>query len=164
MKTSLIAAIGKNRELGKDNDLIWKIPEDLKRFREITRGHPIIMGRKTWDSLPTKPLPSRVNIIISRMKSSIAGKLPDVYFESSLEDAIKLAKTKENEEIFIIGGGQIFQQAIEKGLVDKLYLTIVDATSEADIYFPEYSGFKKVVFEKVGEFGGHKYKFIDIEK
>lgn len=162
MKISIIAAIGKNRELGKGNRLIWHIQEDLQRFRELTKGHPIIMGRKTWDSLPAKPLLDRTSIVVSRQ----AGKLfqgATVIF--SLEHAIDLAKSAPGgDEVFIIGGGQIYEQAIKKGLADKLYLTIIDAGFDADTFFPDYSEFKKVVFEKSGESEGYKYKFLDLEK
>lgn len=159
MKVSIIAAIGRNRELGKDNNLLWHIGEDLKRFRELTKGHSIIMGRKTWESLPIKPLPNRYNIVITRnLKFNPVGA--DVC--TSIEDAIKKAKEIEKDEIFIIGGGQIYQQAI--GLADKLYLTIIDAQKDADTFFPPYPDFKKVVFEKAGESEGYKYKFLELEK
>ena len=156
MKISLIAAIGKNRELGKNNDLIWKIPEDLKRFREITRGHAIIMGRKTWDSLPTKPLPNRSNIVITR---DTGFKADGAIACSSIEQALEKAG---DGEIFVIGGGQIFKQAMP--FADKLYLTVVDANSDADTFFPDYSAFTRVVFEKEAESEGQKYKFIDLER
>lgn len=158
MKISIIAAIGKNRELGKDNKLIWRIPEDLKRFHEITKGHTVIMGRKTWESLPIKPLSNRYNIVVTKNLKFVAVGA-DVC--DSIEGAIK--KAGENE-IFIIGGGQIYKEAIEKGLVDKLYLTIVDGSFDADTFFPDYSEFKKVISEKSGESEGHKYKFVDLEK
>lgn len=159
MKVSLIAAIGKNRELGKDNRLLWHIKEDLQRFRDITRGHTVIMGRKTWESLPTRPLPNRFNIVITR---DIKFKAEGAVVCGSIEQAIE--KAGSNDEIFIIGGGQIYKEAMEKGLADKLYLTVIDAGSDADTFFPDYSDFKKVVFEKSGESGGYKYKFLDLER
>ncbi|MDP2586134.1 MAG: dihydrofolate reductase [Candidatus Levybacteria bacterium] len=179
MKVSIIAAIGKNKELGKDNKLIWHIKEDLQRFRNLTKWHPIIMGRKTWDSLPLKPLLNRTNIVITRdLSFSLAGgRLAKL--ARSLEDAIEIAKKKKgSEEIFIIGGGQIFKEAMEKKLVDKLYLTIVEARLpspegeanggqgdfDADTFFPDYSNFKKVVFEQSGESGGYKYKFLELTR
>ncbi|MCX6792345.1 MAG: dihydrofolate reductase, partial [Candidatus Gottesmanbacteria bacterium] len=99
---SIIAVIGKNRELGKDNDLIWNLPGDLKRFRRITSGHPVIMGRKTFQSIG-HPLPNRVNFVISRDQSFTAEGITVI---SSLDEAIEKAKSAQGaEEIFIIGGG-----------------------------------------------------------
>ena len=169
MKVSIIAAIGKNRELGKDNKLIWHIKEDLQRFKSLTSGHPIIMGRKTWDSLPFKPLPNRTNIVVTRDSSfSFAGgRLAKL--GGSLEEAVEIAKNAPGgEEIFIIGGGQIYQQAMEKGLVDKLYLTLVDSPPaggfEADTFFPDYSQFKTIISEEKKESDGYKYTFLELEK
>ena len=175
MKISIIAAIGKNRELGKDNKLLWHISEDFKRFKALTSGHSIIMGRKTWESLPIKPLSNRINIIVTQnskfktqnYKSKL--KTEKILIANSVELGIELAKKeKGGEEIFIIGGGQIYRQAIEKGLADKLYLTIIDAPSadgfEADTFFPDYSEFKKIVFEQEGSTEKYKYKFLELEK
>lgn len=161
MMISLIAAIGTNRALGKNNDLIYKIPEDLKRFKEITKGHPIIMGRKTFESIG-RPLPNRANIVVTSHKSQVVRE--EIKTANSLEQAIEEArKSPGPEEIFVIGGGQIFEQAIS--LADKLYLTIIDESPEADVYFPEYSQFKKVVFQESHETTqGLKYKFLDLEK
>lgn len=161
MKISLIAAIGRNRELGKNGKMPWHISEDFKRFKAITSGHPIIMGRKTWESLPTKPLPNRFNIILSRSGSRT---YPNVIFSTDLREALDFVKKEfpDEKEIFIIGGGQIFEQAIS--LADKLYLTVIDENFDADTFFPDYSQFKKVVFKKEGEQGTYKYKFLDLER
>lgn len=157
MKISLIAAIASgNRALGKDNDLIYKIPEDLKRFKEITSGHAIIMGRKTYESIG-HPLPNRINIVITRDPNF---KAEGVVVVHSLDEALK--QINESGEVFIIGGGQIYQEAIK--MADKLYLTIVEGNPEADTFFPDYSEFKKVVSEESHESEGHKYKFITLEK
>ena len=166
MKVSIIAAIGKNRELGKDNKLLWHIPEDFKRFKTLTSGHPIIMGRKTWDSLPIKPLPNRYNIVIT---STANYEAKGAVVCNSLEDALRRALLAQgDDECFVIGGGQIYKEALEKGLVDKLYLTIVDAPSadgfDADTFFPDYSEFKKVVFEQKGQSSGYKYRFLELER
>lgn len=156
----MIAAIASgNRALGKDNQLIYKIPEDLKRFKEITSGHTIIMGRKTFESIG-KPLPNRNNIIITKDPLYTAEGGVIVH---SLEEALRLASlTQDSEEIFIIGGGQIYKDAIEKA--DKLYLTIIEGNPDADTFFPDYSEFKKVVFEQSHKYNGLKYKFIDLER
>lgn len=159
MKISIIAAIGKNRELGKDNKLIWHIKEDLQRFKSFTKGHPIIMGRKTWESLPFKPLPNRTNIVVTRDKQQITS---GAVVCSSIEEALAKAREIEKSETFIIGGGQIYQQALP--FADKLYLTIVNGDFDADTFFPDYSEFKKVVFEQAGESEGLKYKFVELQK
>src|SRR3989338_5923686 len=140
---SLIAAIGENRELGKNNKLLWNIPEDMKRFRELTRGHVVIMGRKTYESIG-RPLPNRINIIVTRDKKfgehvSI-NQLIGTFVAHSLEGAIKRAKPlttnykllTTSDEVFIIGGGQIYEQGIK--YADKLYLTIVKGEFEADTF------------------------------
>lgn len=137
---SIIAAIGKRRELGKNNKLLWHIPEDLKRFKRITEGHPIIMGRKTYESIG-RPLPRRTNIVITRNP-----EYPSVgiMIASSLEDAIAKAKPCEGaQELFIIGGGEIYAKALP--MADRLYLTIVDAEADADTFFPDYSMFTKEI-------------------
>lgn len=157
---SIIAAIGENRELGKNNKLLWHIPEDLKRFKKLTEGHVVIVGRKTFESIG-KPLPKRTNIIITR-DQLFEVKARNGYICPSLEEAIKLAKTKEKKEIFIIGGGSIYEQAIKYS--DKLYLTIVKGKYDADTFFPDYSEFKKVVAESRRESSGYKYKFLELVK
>jgi len=157
-KISIICALSENRAIGKNGRLLWHIPEDLERFRKLTLGHPVIMGRKTFESIG-KPLPDRLNIIITQ-KSDFTH--PGCVICHSLTEAIEAAAKKEKEEIFIIGGGQIYTQAI--GLADKLYLTLVEGNFEADTFFPDYSAFKKVVFEKKGEAQGLKYQFIELER
>jgi dihydrofolate reductase len=129
MILSIIAAIGKNNELGKDNTLLWHMPADMKHFKETTSGHPVIMGRKTFESIG-KPLPNRENFVITRdltyMRDSV-----NVYH--SLEEVLNLFKDK-NEEVFIIGGAEIYKQAMP--FANKLYLTKVDSEAEADAFFP----------------------------
>ncbi len=155
---SIIAAIGKNRELGKNNRLLWHIPEDLARFKKLTLGHPVIMGRKTFESI-SKPLPQRTNIIVTRdRKYQKIGCL----IANSLEQALELAKQKERQEIFIIGGGQIYAAALK--YASRLYLTIVEGKYEADTYFPDYCEFKKTVFQQTGESGGYRYAFLVLER
>lgn len=167
-RISIIAAIGEKRELGKDNQLLWHIPGELPRFKRITMGHPIIMGRKTFNSIG-RVLPGRLNIVISRMKSYLQG--PNLQFTNSLEEAILIAKAEEArsvknssqpKEIFIIGGGQIFEQAMP--MVDRLYMTLVHQTFDADVFFPEYSHFTKVIEKEDHEDGGYKYTFLTLEK
>jgi dihydrofolate reductase len=158
-KISIISAIAaKDRAIGKDNQLLWHIPEDLKRFKAITKGHPIIMGQKTFESLG-KPLPNRTNIILTFDKNY---KAPGAIIVYSVDEALKEAKKVEKDEIFFIGGGQIYAQAVK--FADKLYLTLVEGDYEADTFFPDYSDFKKVVYEEPRESDGYKYKFLEIEK
>ena len=127
---SIIAAIGKNNELGKNNTLIWSMPADMKFFRDTTRGHTVIMGRKTFESIG-KPLPNRKNIVITRDKNY---KKDGIEIVNSLNEAINL--TIPNEEVFVLGGGEIYKQAIE--IADKLYITHINTEdSEADSFFPE---------------------------
>lgn len=152
----LIAAIGENRELGKNNQLLWQIPEDLKRFKKLTTGHVVIMGRKTFESIG-KPLPNRTNIIISANKNYT---LPSAYVCHSFEDALKQAKVLEKQEIFVIGGGQIYKEAMP--YVDKLYLTIVKATADADTFFPDYSEFKTVILKQEGQYNTLRYTFLGL--
>ncbi len=131
---SLIAAIGKNNELGKNNTLVWSMPTDLKYFREKTSGHPVIMGRKTFESIG-HPMPNRQNIIITRDKSYLRHGVDVVH---SLEEALNLARVPldKNEEIFIIGGQEIFKKAMP--IADRLYITHIDAEDkDANVFFPE---------------------------
>ena len=127
---TIIAAIGKNNELGKDNQLLWHLPEDLKYFKKMTLEHPIIMGRKTYESIG-KPLPNRTNIVVSRKENWFE---EGILIVPSIKDAIKHAK-KINEQIFIIGGGNIYEQTID--LADCLKITQVDFQTEANAFFPK---------------------------
>lgn len=148
-KISIVAAMGKNRELGNGNKLLWPIPDDLKRFKALTTGHPVIMGRKTFESIG-KPLPNRTNLVVSR--SSL-----------SLEEAVEKARAIESEEIFIIGGAQIYEQALP--FIDRLYLTLIDAEQEADAFFPAYEDmFTKIIFHEHRDFDGLKYRWVDFDR
>ena len=163
-KISMIAAIGRNRELGKGNDLLWKIPDDLKRLRRLTTGHPLIMGRKTFDSIIAavgRPLPNREHIVVSRDTS---WHYHGVLSATTIEDALDLAKKcNGREEIFIFGGAQIYTLALP--YADKLYLTLIDDSRGADSFFPEYEKvFTKKVFEEAREFEGLKYTWVDLER
>ncbi len=155
---SIIAVIGKNRELGKDNKLLWHIPEDLKRFKQLTLGHPIIMGHTTYKSIG-RPLPGRTNIVISRNHDL---DLKNCLLAHSIEEAIAKAKNIDQEEIFIIGGGKIYTQTIN--LADRLYLTIVAATADADTFFPDYHQFTKIISCHSGQSGNLKYKYLILER
>ena len=162
---SIIAAIGANRELGKHNEMLWHIAEDFKRFKALTTGHPVIMGRKTFNSLPEKfrPLPNRTNIVVTRNQDLAVG--PDVVLVSSLTEAIEKAKlAPDNEEIFVMGGGQIYAEAVN--IADRLYLTTVgQAFPEADVFFPEYQNiFTKEISREPKSDGQFQYTFLVLEK
>ncbi|PJA00062.1 MAG: hypothetical protein COX78_01045 [Candidatus Levybacteria bacterium CG_4_10_14_0_2_um_filter_35_8] len=161
-KVSLIVAVDENRGIGKNGKMPWHIPADLKRFKELTTGNIVIMGRKTFSSIGM-PLSNRTNIVVTRDKNY---KVNGALVVNSLEEALRQARGKLSEsvdsEIFIIGGGQIFQEAIN--IADKLYLTLVEGKFDVDTYFPDYSKFTKKVSEEEGESNGFKYKFINLEK
>ena len=133
MAISMIAAVGKNLELGKNNDLIWHFKEDMKFFKETTMGHPVIMGRKTFESLP-KALPGRKNIVIS---TNPEYKADGAEVVTSVEESIKLAET-EDTDAFVIGGGRIYTEFLP--YADNLYLTEINAECpDADTYFPDFN-------------------------
>ena len=158
-KISIVVALGKNsRAIGKGPDLLWRISDDLKRFKTLTTGHPIIMGRKTFQSIG-KALPNRTNIIVTR---DTAFKAENCITIHSIEDAFTEARKIEQGEIFVIGGGEIYAQTLP--FVDKLYLTLVESDAEGTVFFPEYSEFKKEVFreEKKDEKTGLSYTWVDL--
>lgn len=162
-RISMIAAIGENRELGKDNKLLFDIPEDMKFFRETTRGKPVIMGRKTAEHLVefyTKgPLPGRKNIVVTRNADY---KLDGFTVTSDIEHALEIAKNENTEEIFIIGGGEIYKLGLP--FVERLYLTIVNGTYDADVFFPEYSEFTKVIDSRKSSNEKFNYEFLTLKK
>ncbi len=126
---TIIAAAGINNELGKDNDLVWHLPDDFKRFKKLTTGHHIIMGRKTFETFP-KPLPNRIHVVITRNKNYQPEGAIVVH---SMEEALKI--TNNDEQPFIIGGGEIYNIGMD--VADKIELTRVNNTFEADTFFPE---------------------------
>ena len=160
MRVSIIVAVaGKKRVIGKKGGMPWYIPEELKRFKSLTMGHPIIMGRKTHESIG-KALSGRTNIVITHDPKYQAEGCIVVH---NLNEALEQAKGKPGDgEVFIIGGGEIYKEALSKA--DKLYLTVIDKEIEGDVFFPGYSEFKKVVSEESGESEGLKYKFLELEK
>ncbi len=158
-RVNIIAALGKNRELGKDSQLLWHIPDDLKRFKRLTLGHPVIMGRKTFDSIG-KALPGRANIVIT---GDAGWRALGVNAVHSLQEAIDKAKRLDQQEVFIIGGAQIYKEALQ--YADTLYLTQIDAEAPADAFFPPYGDmFTKKVFEEAHESNGVKYTWVDLER
>lgn len=145
---SIIVAVGKNREIGKGNKLLWHIPEDLKNFKEITIGKTVIMGRKTFESIG-RPLPNRKNIVLSKNGDKESFEQKGIELYQNLESLIEDYKNSE-EEIFILGGEQIYREFMQKGLVRRLYISYIEfSDSEADAYFPEidYNNWK-IIKEK----------------
>ena len=157
---TIIAAIAENNALGKNNKLIWHLPSDLKRFKKVTSSHAIIMGRKTFESLG-KALPNRTNIVISRNPNYIA---KDCTLVHSLQEALNL--TKNDDNAFILGGAEIYKQAID--LADKLDLTFVHHSFEADAFFPEID--KEIwkessrVFCKADEKNKYDFSFVTFHR
>ena len=157
MIISLIAAIGKNNVIGIDNKLPWKLSADLKRFRQLTIGKPVIMGRKTFESIG-KMLPGRTNIIITKDKNFRADGCIVVH---SAQDALKA--TKGNEEAMIIGGQQVFAQFLPEA--NKLYLTVIEEKFKGDAFFPDYDKTKwKETFRQASEENGLRFSFVDLER
>lgn len=136
MKISMIAAMGKNRVIGKDNDIPWHLPDDFRFFKETTSGHHVIMGRKNWESLQQQfqPLPNRPNIIISRNRDYPAAGAVVV---TSLEEALGIARKAGETEAFIMGGGEIYRMGLE--VSDRIYLTEIFGSFDGQVTFPEFS-------------------------
>jgi len=160
MITSLIVAVAENNVIGKDNDLIWRLPKDMKFFKETTLNHHIITGRKNYVSIPQKfrPLPNRINIVLTRQTDF---KEEGCVIKHSLEAAIAHAKDNNETELFIIGGGQIYKEALEKGLIDRMYITHVQHQFDGDTFFPAINN---EVWETVSEIENptdekHQYPF-----
>lgn len=154
---SIIAAVARNGVIGKDNRLLWHLPEDMRHFRETTRGKPVIMGRKTWESLPDafRPLPGRHNIVVSRNSGyQPAGATP----AASLEDAIQ--KAGEVDEAFVIGGAELYRQAMP--IADRLYLTEIDRDFAGDAYFPKVPAeiWDRVAGEPLRNAAGMAFSFV----
>ena len=160
-KIIAIAAIGKDRGLGKGNDLVYHIPDDFKRMHRVIAGHPLIMGRKTWDSLPDgrRPLPNHANIVVTRQADFAPEGAIVVH---SVEEAIGKARELDTEKIFIFGGGEIYKAALP--YTDQLDLTLVDDTRPADVYFPDYSAFTRVISEEKHEYQGTPFSYVTLER
>ena len=159
MRISIIAAVARNRAIGKDNKLLYWLPDDLKRFKALTTGHTIIMGRRTFESLPKGALPNRRNIVLSRTVHDFPGC--DVY--TSLDEALK--HCSDEEDIYIIGGANVYAQAIDRA--DRLRLTEIDDTPDgADAFFPEYGGWRETWREEhaIDEKHDYRFAFVDYAK
>lgn len=155
---SLIVAVSENNAIGKNNDLCWYLPKDLKYFKETTAGHTVIMGRKNWESIPEKyrPLKGRLNIVLSKNKNF---SLPDATVVHSLEKGLEIALQSGDSEPFIIGGGKVYREAVEKDLVDKMYITHVKTEVDGDTFFPDFDQNRWELVEKTDVEKDHRHKF-----
>lgn len=155
---SIIAAIADNGAIGKNNDLIWRLPNDLKRFKSLTDGHTIVMGRRTFESLPKGALPNRKNVVMTSMPEAIG---TSAFVCSSWEEMMDL--TEKDNDIFIIGGASIYRDALD--IANRMYITRVHETFDADVFFPEidYSEWEEVSRTecKADEKHLYDYTFID---
>lgn len=159
MRINIIAAVARNRAIGKDNKLLYWLPNDLKRFKALTTGHTILMGRKTFESLPKGALPNRRNVVVSRTATTFPGC--DCY--ASIDDAI--GSCSADEDIYVIGGESIYRQTLP--MANRLCLTEIDDIPEhADAFFPEYEGWKETMREnhEKDERHGYDYSFVDYER
>ncbi len=158
-RLSVIAAVAEgNRAIGKDNRLLWHIPDDLKRFKTLTLGHPVIMGENTYRSIG-RPLPGRTNIILSFSKQFSA---PGCEVFATLESALNYAAKRDAKEVFIIGGAMVYQAALP--LADRLYITLVEGDYQGDAFFPDYSMFGTVVGREHHDDGQHRFTFLTLER
>jgi dihydrofolate reductase len=157
-KISIICAIAENRAIGKNNQLLWHIPEDFKYFKEKTLGHVIVMGQKTYESIG-KPLPNRTTIVLSNDANL---NIEGVVMARTFDEVFQKARELEKEEVFICGGGSVYAQTID--MAGKLYLTIVETNPEADTFFPEYAEFTKIISQRESSDENFKYKFVELER
>ena len=158
---SIIAAVARNGVIGKDNRLLWHLPEDMRHFRETTRGKPVIMGRKTWESLPDslRPLPGRLNIVVSRNPNYEA---PDAKRASSLEEAI--VKAGNADDVFVIGGAELYRLAMP--LAERLCLTEIDQDFDGDAFFPDIpdSDWKEVSRKLPQSTSSPQFSFVEYRR
>lgn len=146
--------MGKNRAIGLNGNLLWRIPDDLKRFKKLTVNKSVIMGRKTYASIG-EPLPERQNIVLTRNNQFAA-------HNCTICDSIESALNKADSDVFIIGGGEIYEQTL--CLANRLYLTIVEEEPEADTFFPDYKNLFRIVSEENFSYGSLNYKFVELIK
>lgn len=165
---ALVVAMARNRTIGREGGMPWRLSTDLKRFKSITMGKPILMGRKTWESFPVRPLPGRENIVITRDTRYAA---PGASVAASLEDALALARVRlrclpGTDELCVVGGGQVYADAMP--LADRLHVTHIEAEIEGDTQFPEIDpGIWEAVFEErvpAGEKDDHATRYTVYER
>lgn len=165
MIVSIIVAVSENHVIGRNNNLIWNLPADMKFFKEKTIGHHVLMGRKNFESIPEKyrPLPNRVNIVVSRKEIASTS---DVKFVKDIESGIQLARNSGEEELFIIGGGEIYRQTMN--MADKMYITRVHKSFDGDTFFPEVDEsvwkISSSVFRKADESNEFDMTYVEYTK
>ncbi len=165
MLISIVVAIDESNGIGRDGDLLWRLPRDMQRFKAITLHHHVLMGRKTFLSIPEKfrPLPDRTNLILSRSKTVIDTASPQF---DSIEKAIDFAKANGENELMLIGGGELYKHTLD--ITDRIYLTRVHATFDADIFFPVIDmhqwSVEDRVFFKADEMNAYDMSFITLER
>ena len=167
MIISIIVAISKNQVIGKNNQLIWHLPKDMKYFMDTTMDTVVIMGRKNYESIPKKyrPLKNRKNVIITRNKSYKAEGCTVV---NSIDESLKVLNNIENKEVFVIGGVEIYKKFLEKGLIDRMYVTHIDEYFDGDTFFPEvnYESWKssEILVHIKDEVNPHDFKIMVYDK
>ena len=156
MIISLIAALSKNSVIGKNNDLPWRLPADMKYFMQTTSGHCVLMGRKNYESLPPKfrPLPNRTNLLVTKQKDYIA---EGCLIFHAIDEAVEFAKQQGEPELFVIGGAEIYKATLP--IADKLYLTEIDAMIDGDTYFPAFDKSKWKETSRTRHAPDEKHKF-----
>ena len=159
---SLIVATDSNGGIGRDNKIPWYLPDDIKRFKELTMGHPVIMGRKTFESIISylkKPLPGRTSIVVTRNPDFL---YKDVIVCSSVDKAIKKASEIDKDEVLIGGGEQIFNAVVDRA--DRLYLTVIEGDFGADTFFKHADKFKKIISKEIKQYKEIKFTFLTLER
>jgi len=164
MKIALIAAMANHNVIGKNNDMPWHLPDDLKFFKSKTVGKPVIMGRKTFESIGSRPLPNRLNLVISSNPGLV---FEGVQLFTSVETALAFLQEREEiEEVIIMGGGQLYTQMLPKA--DRLYLTLIDAELDGDTFFPDWQALAWNTLEKIhhaaDERHAYAFDFVTLEK
>jgi dihydrofolate reductase len=154
---SIIVAIAENNAIGKNNDLLWHIPEDLKRFKKLTMGHSVIMGKRTYESLPRRPLQNRINIVVT---DDPKDNFDQCAMAFSIEEALN--KSNPSDENFVIGGASIYRQFLP--FSDRLYITRVNKSFEADVFFPEidFSEWKMISSEDFPPAGNNDFSYSNV--
>lgn len=164
---SIIAAMDRKRGIGKDHKIPWHIVGDLVHLKSLTKDQTVILGRKTYDSMvwyydrSGRPMPGKLYVVITRDNEYKPAR-EDAIVVHSLDEALE--KAKGNQEVFVNGGGQIFQEVMKKNLADRLYLTVVDEDFDCDTFFPDYSSFTNIINSEDREEDDLKYKFLTLEK
>jgi len=161
LRVALVAAVARGGVIGRDSGIPWRLPEDMRRFRTLTMGHPVVMGRRTWESLPDqfRPLPGRGNVVVTRNSDWSAQGADRA---GSIEDALRLLEGEDT--VFVIGGGEIYAAALPSA--DELLLTEIDAEIEGDTYFPNWDpdDFEEVARERHVSSDGVGYSFVTYER